>query len=267
MDEPSSSEPESHRIRAALAPVVARVLRRHGREPVKLTEPAGANAPWFSLKDDAGAPLVLVAAHDHHVHFLLGRRGFVASRHWVEAEIDALAHWVRGCPRRRPRRRPRGPRGRHDRHAAHPLGRDPAERLAARSSHGLGGRGVGVGERAGRRRRGGRRGRAPAGMGAPGAGYVRPARRPAPDGRPDRDGGRRRRVVDGLRDVHDHVADEPPCPDAEGHRLRPWRVAGLDRDRVLPRPSRPYGVSWSTWRWPRRSPASASAVALRRCPP
>jgi hypothetical protein len=93
MGEPSSYEPESHRIRAALAPVVARVLRRHGREPVKLAEPANASAPWFSLKDDAGAPLVLVAAHDHHVHCLLGRRGFVASRHWVEAEIDALAHW------------------------------------------------------------------------------------------------------------------------------------------------------------------------------
>jgi hypothetical protein len=90
MAEPTS---DSHRIRAALAPVVARVLRRHGREPVALPEPADANAPWFSLADDAGAPLVLVAAHDHHVHFLLGRRGFMASRHWVEAELDALARW------------------------------------------------------------------------------------------------------------------------------------------------------------------------------
>lgn len=80
-------------LRAALAPVVERVLHRHGREPIALAEPAGANAPWFSLPDDDGAPLVLVAAHDHHVHFLLGRRGFPASRHWVEAELDALARW------------------------------------------------------------------------------------------------------------------------------------------------------------------------------
>ena len=80
-------------LRAALAPVVARVLRRHGRAPVALAEPSGADAPWFSLADDAGAPLVLVAAHDHHVHFLLGKRGFLTSRHWVEAELDALARW------------------------------------------------------------------------------------------------------------------------------------------------------------------------------
>jgi hypothetical protein len=86
-------EPESRRIRDALAPVVARVLRRHGREPIALAEPAGANAPWFSLADDAGAPLVLVAAHGHHVHFLLGKRGFLTSRLWVEAELDALARW------------------------------------------------------------------------------------------------------------------------------------------------------------------------------
>jgi hypothetical protein len=89
----ASSESESRRIRDALAPVVARVLRRHGREPMALSEPGGANAPWFSLADEAGVPLVLVAAHGRHVQFLLGQRGFLASRHWVETEVDALARW------------------------------------------------------------------------------------------------------------------------------------------------------------------------------
>jgi hypothetical protein len=86
-------EHDARRIRDALAPVVARVLRRHGREPIPLAEPSRADAPWFSLADDAGAPLVLVAAQGRHVHFLLGRRGYLASRHWVEAELDALARW------------------------------------------------------------------------------------------------------------------------------------------------------------------------------
>jgi hypothetical protein len=92
MDDPSS-EHESRRIRGALAPIVTRVLRRHGREPIALAEPESGSAPWFTLADDAGAPLVLVAAHGHHVHFLLGKRGFLTSRHWVEAELDALAGW------------------------------------------------------------------------------------------------------------------------------------------------------------------------------
>jgi hypothetical protein len=86
-------EHESRRIRDALAPVVARVLRRHGREPLPLAEPSRADAPWFTLADEAGAPLVLVAAHGRHVQLLLGRRGFLASRHWVETELDALARW------------------------------------------------------------------------------------------------------------------------------------------------------------------------------
>jgi hypothetical protein len=86
-------EHESRRIRSALAPIVTSVLDRHGREPIALAEPESANAPWFTLADEAGAPLVLVAAHGHHVHFLLGRRGFLTSRHWVEAELDALARW------------------------------------------------------------------------------------------------------------------------------------------------------------------------------
>lgn len=92
MAEPADHS-ESRRIRDALAPVVARVLRRHGREPIALAEPTRADAPWFSLADDGGAPLVLVAAHGRHVVFLLGKRGFLTSRHWVEAELDALAHW------------------------------------------------------------------------------------------------------------------------------------------------------------------------------
>jgi hypothetical protein len=83
----------SRRLRAALAPVVDRVLHRHGRPPVFLDEPRSARAVWFTLPDEHGAPLVLVAAHADGVDFLLGRRGFLHVRDTASTSHDGLVAW------------------------------------------------------------------------------------------------------------------------------------------------------------------------------
>ena len=84
---------ESRSVRHQLAPVVERVLERHGRQPPPLAEPAGPTAPWFTLHDASGAPLVLVSAHAGAVNFLLGKRGFVHVRPIAAVPPDHLESW------------------------------------------------------------------------------------------------------------------------------------------------------------------------------
>ena len=84
---------ESRRVRDRLEPAVARVLVRHAREPLRLREPAAATAPWFTLHDVDGAPLVLVSAHAGAVNLLLGQRGFLATRQTASTPPDHLVDW------------------------------------------------------------------------------------------------------------------------------------------------------------------------------
>jgi hypothetical protein len=83
----------SRRLRARLAPVVERVLARHGRRPAQLPEPPSAMAVWFALDDGDGAPLVLVSAHAGGVSFLLGRHGFLHHRDTASMSPDGLLRW------------------------------------------------------------------------------------------------------------------------------------------------------------------------------
>ncbi|HWH94282.1 MAG TPA: hypothetical protein VNT03_10515 [Baekduia sp.] len=86
-------EHASRSLRDRLAPVVERVLARHGRQPVGLREPRAAMAVWFTLHDDAGAPLVLVSAHARAVNFLLGRRGYLHFRDTASVTQENLISW------------------------------------------------------------------------------------------------------------------------------------------------------------------------------
>jgi hypothetical protein len=83
----------SRDVRERLAPVVGRVLARHGRPPVALAEPRSAMAVWFALDDGAGTPLVLVCANADGVSFLLGRRGFLHHRDTASLPADGLLRW------------------------------------------------------------------------------------------------------------------------------------------------------------------------------
>ena len=84
---------DSRRLRGRLAPIVTRVLARHGREPVALEEPRAPRGVWFTLHDDDGAPLVLVSAHAESVNFLVGRRGFLHVRQTASLAPDGLVAW------------------------------------------------------------------------------------------------------------------------------------------------------------------------------
>jgi hypothetical protein len=90
---PDSFARESRSVRHRLAPVVERVLERHGRQPPPLADPPAPTAPWFTVHDASGAPLVLVSAHAHAVNFLLGKRGFVYVRPTAAVPSDHLASW------------------------------------------------------------------------------------------------------------------------------------------------------------------------------
>ncbi len=90
---PEKFEQSSRELRERLAPIVHRVVARHRDEVPDLREPAAPMGVWFTLPDERGAPLVLVAAHARAVTFLLGKRGFLLSRDTASVPDDVLAEW------------------------------------------------------------------------------------------------------------------------------------------------------------------------------
>jgi hypothetical protein len=86
-------EQSSRELRERLAPVVERTVARHRDTSVELREPAAPMGVWFTLADDAGAPLILVSAHARAITFLLGKRGFVLSRETASLPAEAVLTW------------------------------------------------------------------------------------------------------------------------------------------------------------------------------
>jgi hypothetical protein len=90
---PEDLEQSSRALRERLAPVVERTVARHRGAPVELREPAAPMGVWFTLADDAGAPLVLVSAHARAITFLLGKRGFLLSRETASLPAETVLTW------------------------------------------------------------------------------------------------------------------------------------------------------------------------------
>lgn len=86
-------EQSSRRMRERLAPIVERVVARHRGEPIPLREPTAPMGVWFTIHDEAGAPLVLVSAHASAVNFLLGKRGFLHFRDTASMPPERLSSW------------------------------------------------------------------------------------------------------------------------------------------------------------------------------
>lgn len=90
---PEEFEQSSRALRQRLAPVVQRTVARHRDTTVELREPAAPMGVWFTLADDAGAPLVLVSAHARAITFLLGKRGFLLSRETASLPAETVLTW------------------------------------------------------------------------------------------------------------------------------------------------------------------------------
>ena len=90
---PERFEQSSRELRQRLSPVVERCVARHRQEPVTLREPNAPMGVWFTLSDDAGAPLVLVSAHARGITFLLGKRGFLLSRDTASMPDGTAERW------------------------------------------------------------------------------------------------------------------------------------------------------------------------------
>lgn len=90
---PEEFEQSSRELRERLMPIVERTVARHRAAPVALREPAAPMGVWFTLADDAGAPLVLVSAHARAITFLLGKRGFLLSRETASLPAETVLTW------------------------------------------------------------------------------------------------------------------------------------------------------------------------------
>lgn len=90
---PERFEQSSRELRARLAPVVENTVARHRDEAINLREPNAPMGVWFTLADDAGAPLILVSAHARGITFLLGKRGFLLSRDTASLPEDIMVVW------------------------------------------------------------------------------------------------------------------------------------------------------------------------------
>lgn len=90
---PERFEQSSRELRERLAPVVERTVARHRAVAVELREPVAPMGVWFTLADDAGAPLVLVSAHARAITFLLGKRGFLLSRDTASLPQETVLTW------------------------------------------------------------------------------------------------------------------------------------------------------------------------------
>ncbi|HET6509590.1 MAG TPA: hypothetical protein VFG42_22525 [Baekduia sp.] len=91
---PEEFEQSSRELRARLAPVVERTVARHRDASIELREPGAPMGVWFTLSDEAGAPLVLVSAHARAITLLLGKRGFLLSRDTASLPEEAVLTWL-----------------------------------------------------------------------------------------------------------------------------------------------------------------------------